>query len=566
MNTKNGSIPTRNDIITQSVQKTDGWSNIYTREGTQGVAKSTGFNYIRDLRITESIARQIYRSDGFGSKIVDRPVSDMTREWFDVIGDSDGIINSFLRKIQAKKHTKAALTWADVFGGSIMVMGIDDGGELDEPLNEKKMRVIEFLKVYDRYRATWTSEDVYDDPEEPKFGMPQWYQITPIESNVNPFKVHETRVLRFDGPLTDDKTFKENNRWNESLYRKIETQLININSAFAASKDVMDDFIQTILKIENLQQMIASGQDDLVKKRLNILDLGRHVMNTMMLDANEDYTKEASSVSGMDKLLQEFQQALSAVTDIPMTILMGRSPGGQNATGDADIRLYYDKIADDQDDRLFDQMTRLVEIVQKTKEGPTKGVFNEDWFIEFNPLWQPTEKEIVETRKMQAETDNSYITHGVLLPEEVAISRFGGDEYSIETEINEAFERVAPNFGGSNEPDEDEEEDEEKKTIIKSDGYKPSRKLRRKKDTKSRFKPRVDLFDEGNIAEGITGEENEHTHEFVIWDKESGNGWTSSNGKDNHVHRVEGFTVQPHEGKDGTTHMHTLPEINTEDK
>lgn len=547
---------TKNDssTIEKSNENIDGFNNVYTREGVQGAAKATGFIVKSDPLITEPEARAIYRSNGFGSKIVDRPVGDMVRAGFDVIGDTDGVMNSFLRKLKTKKALKAALTWGKVFGGGIIVMGIDDGGNLEDPLDEDSIKSIDFLKVYDRYRTTWTTDDLYLDQEEAKFGEIQWYSISPIESNVEPFRVHESRVLRFDGPLADDQTLKTNNRWNESIYRKVWTELINVVSTFAASKDIMDDFITTVLKISNLQEMIAAGQDDLVKTRLNIIDLGKHVMNTIMLDEKENYEKSASSVAGLAKLLQEHQQGLAAVTDIPMVILMGRSPGGQNATGDADIRIYYDQISSDQDDDLFDPLMRLITLAMKAKEGPTGGQLHEDWFIEFNPLWQPTESEIVETRNKQADTDIKYVQNGILLPAEVSESRFGGDEYSIETEIDDNVEREQP---GQNEtPDPDD-----KNNDSRNDFKHPSKKRRRKLDTKARLKARNDLFDSPNIIEGITGVENDHPHDYVIFNIESGEGWTGPGGLDNHSHRIEGGTVQPFEGKDGTTHMHTLPKV-----
>lgn len=531
----------------------DGLVNVYTREGVQGAAKSTGFHITTDKYLTETECRNLYRSDGFGAKIVDRPVGDMTREWFDVLGDTDGIINTFLRTIKAKKQTKLALTWAKVFGGSIMAMGIDDGRNMEEPLDENNIRKIEFLQVYDRYRVTWTTDDLYNDESEPKFGEVEVYTINPIESITGPFKIHESRVLRFDGSITDDRTFKRNNRWNESVYVKVLKQLINLNSSYAGAKDIIDDFVTTTLNIQNLQEMVAAGQDDLVKERLNIIDLGRHTMNTVLLDAEEKFEKSASSIAGLPKLLEEFQQAYAAVSDIPSVVMMGRSPGGLNATGDADIRLYYDQIADAQDDEMYDQLQRLVDLSMKAKEGPTSGIFNDEWAIQFNPLWQPTEKEVVETRKAQSETDVNYIREGVLTNAEVAISRFGGNEYSIETEIDESAERDTPEETGDGEENNDNRPG-------RLDGYRPAKKLRRKQDTKKRLASRKDrVFDNPDIIEGTTGEENDHTHEFFIFDVESGLGWTMAGGKDNHTHRIEGGTVQPHEDKDGTTHMHDLP-------
>jgi hypothetical protein len=80
---------------------------------------------------------------------------------------------------------------------------------------------------------------------------------------------------------------------------------------------------------------------------------------------------------------------------------------------------------------------RLTFLTMKSSEGPTKGAEIPDWSIKFVPLWQPTEAEVIKMRKEQAETDERYINSNVLEPAEVAISRFGGDEYSVETTLRE---------------------------------------------------------------------------------------------------------------------------------
>lgn len=78
----------------------------------------------------------------------------------------------------------------------------------------------------------------------------------------------------------------------------------------------------------------------------------------------------------------------------------------------------------------------------KSAEGPkpTSGDIESGWAVRFIPLWEPTESEVIEMRSKQSETDERYVNTGVLTPADVALSRFGGDEYSAETTLNE--ERV----------------------------------------------------------------------------------------------------------------------------
>ena len=43
-------------------------------------------------------------------------------------------------------------------------------------------------------------------------------------------------------------------------------------------------------------------------------------------------------------MIQEFATLVSAAADIPTTRLFGRSPAGMSATGESDLRNYYDRV------------------------------------------------------------------------------------------------------------------------------------------------------------------------------------------------------------------------------
>ncbi len=423
---------------TRKMLHSDGWSNVYTGQGVQGLDKQLGTSFGNVRRFYEQELTDLYRGDGFAKRIINLPTGEMFREGYKIIGDEDGEIIKSIQHNRYNKELLMALRWSKLYGGGLIVMVINDGGKLDMPLNENNIRSIDQLRVYDRYRVTWTTSDLYTDAENPKFGELEYYNISPIAKgmSISPFRVHETRCLVFDGEEVDDKTRQENNGWGDSRFQSVYRQLADFTGAMHASKEVIDDFIQIILKIDNLQDLIASGQEDLVKTRLNIMDLGRSVMNTIMLDTKEDYSKEASSVAGLPDLLMKHAEALSGVTDIPITLLLGTSPKGFNSKDDGSLRKFYDCIAQQQEDELRPNLERLVYLLMLSKEGPTKGKVYDDWALEFNKLWQPTEAEIVSMRKDQMEIDKGYIEAQVLIPEEVAISRFGGDAYSIETSID----------------------------------------------------------------------------------------------------------------------------------
>ena len=404
----------------------DGWQNLLTGAGMLGRDKRAYTSYGAGPILGQVQLRQMYEGEGFARRIINLPAREMTRQWIEIEGDTDGLCLEELKRLKAKTSLRDMIRWARLYGGALAVLGLDDRQDLEAPLNEAGLQGVEFIRVHDRHRISWTSDDLYADSNHPKFGEPEFYTINPINGAM--YRVHESRTLIMDGEPVPEETRSQNNGWGGAALQAVHSQLRDLGEAYSGTASIIQDFITGTLNISNLHNLLASGQEDLVIRRLGLMDQSRHIINTVLLDKEEVYQKHASSVSGLADLLDRFALALSAVTGIPQTLLMGQSPAGLSATGDADIRFWYDNIKSDQEDKLLPPLERLVTLIMAAKRGPFKGREPEGWAIRFNPLWQLSDKEEAEFRKTVAETDNIYLTTGVVDPAEVAHSRFGGGE------------------------------------------------------------------------------------------------------------------------------------------
>ena len=118
----------------------DSWQNVITGLGTAR-DKRTG---ARVAPIGPSLDHQkfddLYAGDDMAQIIAGRAPEDMVRKWIDLTveeGDpgvsleesttAEDILQS-LNDLDAKGALREGMTWANVFGGSVVVMGIDDGG------------------------------------------------------------------------------------------------------------------------------------------------------------------------------------------------------------------------------------------------------------------------------------------------------------------------------------------------------------------------------------------------------------------------------------------------------
>lgn len=418
-----------------SLNRLDGWANVLTGMGTNRDKLShTRFNYGKGIAANELEA--LYQSEGIAKRIIDLIPNEMVRMWVTIDGDIDGYICGKLEELNAKTKLNNLLTWSRLYGGAVMIIGANDGGDLDTPLNEAAIQAVEFLHVFDKTEVSFDAVMLYDNPNDKKYGTPQFYKITPASAAVNSsFLVHESRVLRLDGDEIPNSIRSRYDGFGAPVLESIYNEVKHFGSIFAASANIVEDFVQTIMQVENLAELIASGHDDVVLKRLEILDLSRHVGNILLLDKEEQYTKQSSSVAGIPELITRFGLRLAAVTGIPYTLLMGEAPSGLQATGAADIRMFYDMIASKQHDILLPVLERLVRLIILSHDSP----FNSEpdsWHIAFNPLWQETLNEQALTRKIIAETDAIYLDRGVVDPSEIAISRFGQNGYSAVTTID----------------------------------------------------------------------------------------------------------------------------------
>jgi hypothetical protein len=159
-----------------------------------------------------------------------------------------------------------------------------------------------------------------------------------------------------------------------------------------------------------------------------------------LVDADgESYHRDTLNFQGVGVILQLFMMRLSAVADIPVTRLFGRSPAGENATGESDLRNFYDSLATEQENVLLPVLEHFYTLLaQSMGKEP-------DFTIEFNSLWTASPKEQAETRKIIAETDEIHHGLGAIAALEIRASRYGDasweDDIALDDELTKELEQ-----------------------------------------------------------------------------------------------------------------------------
>ncbi|MGN6701476.1 MAG: phage portal protein [Burkholderiaceae bacterium] len=373
--------------------------------------------------IDEQIATQLYMSDGLIRRVVDIPAEEMTRAGFKLENLDEALEKKAQARVQeldVMRHMNDALRWSRLFGGSVVVLGIDDGGALDQPLNEARAKGIEFLRVYDRWQMVVQTRVL--DPMNVAYGEPELWQVSP-RTGAKPYVVHNSRVLTFDGDAIPDMQRTANLGWGASVLQSCLAQLSRLNDSHKSAGLILERSQQAVHGIPNLGSILqARGGEENMRKRIDVVDAVRSIMNTIVIDSAETYEITSLPMTGVPDILDRFAEALSAVTAIPVYLLMGRSPGGLNATGTSNETAWYDRVASMQNDILRKPLDRIVSLILRGIGGTDGG----DYELCFNPLRSASdaeESQMESQRKTgdKAEGDmfTAYIADGVMSAEEV---------------------------------------------------------------------------------------------------------------------------------------------------
>lgn len=419
--------------------RADGWMNILNGLGQRGRDKTTAIVFRACPVFTFCELDELYRADGLTKRVIDIIPAEMLRQGWEVDGDPEGAILGKFEELDVNCKLNALIQWSRLYGGAICVMGVADGRPLNEPVDVENIKSINWLQVFDRWQVMINFDFISQDMNDENYGNPQWYQVTDYRTGAV-FVVHYSRVLRMDWGTLPPRDKYWNQGWGDSVLVSIYNELKNYGAAFANTSAIMQDFVNGILRIPGLSNSMGQSCDEAdraLMKRLDFANLSKGVTNMMVLDGEEIYEKLSTNVAGISDLLDRFMLSVSSVTGIPITLLFGRAPAGLNATGDADIRNFYDLVKQLQETKLKPVLEKLIFYMFKAEYGPTGGVEPDNWGIQFTPLWQNTEEQEAIMRRTVAETDAIYIDRGVLDPTEVAISRFGGDRWSMNTIIDQ---------------------------------------------------------------------------------------------------------------------------------
>jgi phage-related protein (TIGR01555 family) len=445
----------------QAAARVDSWVNTATAFGTSA-DKTTKSVPMTGCRLTMPQITALYTEDHLAAKIVDvyprealrvpLTVGGLTQEQtaslnLNAPGENDRTLVSVVEE---------AWIWGRCYGGAAIWPMTTDGDNLVTPANPSAE--VMALRVVDRRQLNVATR--YQNG--PKAGLPETYWVTD-QNGTRLSRVHETRLILFPGALTDRETKQRLDGWDLSVLQRPYEALRAAGAIYKGIEIQVTDGNQGVYKIKNLIAMMAGKHGEQLLARLRLMQESRSVARAVVLDAEvEDFQQLSAKLDGLVGLGEFGHKLVAAAAEIPVTILIGESPAGLNATGESDLRWFHFRVEAARKNVADPRLVQLIRMVNPRIPRETKLT------LEWGSLWQPSAKEQIEMQKMQAETDQIYIVSEVARPEEIALSRFTEAGWSgvtkIDRELREAFlaaDKTLPSEAAAQEAEAEGNENEE---------------------------------------------------------------------------------------------------------
>ena len=374
----------------KSVQFKDSFENFESKLGIGAdnafSAGTYGFNPVTRIR---TLMEWIYRGSWIAGIVVDAIAEDMTRQGVQIHTtlhpkQVEKLDRAFLR-LHIWRDLRETIKWARLYGGAIGVMLIE-GQDPKTPLQIERIPRGGFkgMMVLDRWMVNPSLQDLVTEFG-PSLGKPRFYDVTADAPALPRMRIHYSRVIRLDGVSLPYWQRVSENLWGMSVIERLYDRLLAFDQVTTGTAQLTNKAHLRTWSVDNLREILAAGGpgETALLKNVDFIRRTQSSEGITIVDTKDKFESHQYGFAGLSDVMLQLGQQLSGATQTPMTRLFGQSPAGMSATGESDMRTYYDSIRSKQEMELAHPLEMIYKIVAKS-EGI---VLDEGFDFEFKSLW-----------------------------------------------------------------------------------------------------------------------------------------------------------------------------------
>ncbi len=361
-------------------------------------------------------ALQDISQNGLIRACIETVADDMLREFGTVKGEEEQInaLNDELRRFDVQSVLHKVAEYVGYFGGCMVY--IDTGADVAQrqlPLNIsnvsrelEKGKLVRFTVVdpINVYPGNYNS----NDPLSPDFYEPEFWFVMGQ-------KVHSSRLMRFVANEVSILLKPVYNFFGIAQAQILWDYVIHFGECRKATSDMAKKYSMTVFKTDLTETLFNQGNIAEIDKRIALIARYRDNNAVIAIDKEaEDIVNVSSTLTGLTDVGRQALEFLAAINRTPAVKLLGISPSGFNATGESDIRNYYDHIKSQREKLFRKAMTTILNCLQLN----TYGFIDPEVEFEWDELGQEDEAVLANTQKTKADTVAVFVDRNIISQEE----------------------------------------------------------------------------------------------------------------------------------------------------
>ncbi|MDW9444827.1 DUF1073 domain-containing protein [Sinorhizobium meliloti] len=360
--------------------------------------------------LTDEELLNAYRGAWLPKKIVDIPAFDSIRAWRDWQAKKPQIeaIEAEEKRLNLMGKLLETRIKARLWGGAALVIGTGDQ-DLTQPLDVERIGKggLKYLTVMTRRHLT--AGEIDRDPASEWYGKPKVYQLNSADGAQ--VEIHPSRLVIFNGSQQPDEDIVTTTYagWGDSVLLSVVDAIKQADGTAANIASLVFEAKVNVIRIPDFMQNLGNAEYRAkILERYTLAATAKGINGDLLLDKEEEYEQKTASFATLPDVLMSFLQIVSGAADIPATRLLGQSPAGMNATGESDLRNYYDRLQAMQTVEMTPAMMRLDECLIRSALGSR----DPDIYYEWAPLWGMSEKEKADVFKTKADAARQLVGSG----------------------------------------------------------------------------------------------------------------------------------------------------------
>lgn len=246
------------------------------------------------------------------------------------------------------------------------------------------------------------------DPLKPDYFIPQTWWILGQE-------VHESRLIRLVDNEVPVLLRPSYNFMGIPQAQILWDYILHFQQCRHASADLITKHSTTVFKTAMGDILFSAEGAQKLDTRIQYFKQNRDNLNIVAIDKeSEDLVNVDAPVTGVDMICKQALEYLAAINRTPAVKLLGISPSGFNATGESDLRNYYDHIRSQQEKVFRAGLQKCLDVLQLNLNGKIDPTLK----FEFAPLSEEDKNSLVQYQKTKADIIGSLLDHQIISGEE----------------------------------------------------------------------------------------------------------------------------------------------------